>query len=191
MCTTEECPYAHVKVDPNAPVCQEFVSGHCLRGVSCTKKHLTPRMIRQLRQSKALQASRLFEWLSTDSRAKGGCQLRLSSPDPASCFVLVQVLRQGTAVQLACCTPFHLINSTMLSNLSCLATGHFCALLQWTCQGLWCLHTSCYSVHSSSVQADSCTSQQSKATVAQAHAAEAGQSVLQDEDLDLRPAFLR
>ncbi|KAL0045522.1 hypothetical protein WJX82_008974 [Trebouxia sp. C0006] len=94
LCTTEECPYAHVKVDPNAPVCQEFVSGHCPRGVSCTKKHLTPRMIRQLRQSKALQA-------------------------------------------------------------------------------------------------DSCTSQQSKATVAQAHAAEAGQSVLQDEDLDLRPAFLR
>ncbi len=60
LCTTEECPYAHVKVDPNAPVCQEFVSGHCPRGVSCTKKHLTPRMIRQLRQSKALQASRLL-----------------------------------------------------------------------------------------------------------------------------------
>ncbi|KAL0039824.1 hypothetical protein WJX77_009071 [Trebouxia sp. C0004] len=94
LCTTEECPYAHVKVDPNAPVCQEFVSGHCPRGVSCTKKHLTPRMIRQLRQSKALQA-------------------------------------------------------------------------------------------------DSCTSHQSKATLAQAHAAEAGQPMLQDEDLDLRPAFLR
>ena len=54
----EDCPYAHVKVDPNAPVCQEFVAGHCPRGVACTKKHLTPRMIRQLRQSKALQASR-------------------------------------------------------------------------------------------------------------------------------------
>ncbi|KAL3143385.1 Zinc finger CCCH domain-containing protein 3, variant 2 [Trebouxia sp. C0009 RCD-2024] len=58
LCTTEDCPYAHVKVDPNAPVCQEFVAGHCPRGVACTKKHLTPRMIRQLRQSKALQASR-------------------------------------------------------------------------------------------------------------------------------------
>ena len=57
VCTTEDCPYAHVKVDPGAPVCQEFVSGHCPRGVACTKKHLTPRMIRQLRQSKALQAS--------------------------------------------------------------------------------------------------------------------------------------
>ncbi|KAL0028308.1 hypothetical protein WJX79_008990 [Trebouxia sp. C0005] len=94
LCTTEECPYAHVKVDPNAPVCQEFVSGHCPRGVSCTKKHLTPRMIRQLRQSKALQA-------------------------------------------------------------------------------------------------DPCTSQQSKATLAQARPPEAGQPMLQDEDLDLRPAFLR
>lgn len=57
LCTTEHCPYAHVKVDPSAPVCQEFVSGYCPRGVACTKKHLTPRMIRQLRQSKALQVS--------------------------------------------------------------------------------------------------------------------------------------
>ncbi len=78
----------------------------------------------------------------------------------------------------------------MLSNLSCLATGHVCVLLQWTCQGLWCLYTSGYSVHFPPVQADSCTSQQSKATLAQAHAAEVGQPVLQDEDLDLRPAFL-
>lgn len=41
------------------------------------------------------------------------------------------------------------------------------------------------------MQADSCTSQQSKATLAQAHASEAGQPMLQDDDLDLRPAFLR
>ena len=41
------------------------------------------------------------------------------------------------------------------------------------------------------VQADSGTSQQSKATVSQVHAVEAGQPMLQDEDLDLRPAFLR
>lgn len=64
VCTTEDCPYAHVKVDPHAPVCQEFVSGHCPRGVACTKKHLTPRMIRQLRQSKALQASRVWQCFS-------------------------------------------------------------------------------------------------------------------------------
>lgn len=67
LCTTEDCPYAHVKVDPNAPVCQEFVAGHCPRGVACTKKHLTPRMIRQLRQSKALQASRQVSQGSTSS----------------------------------------------------------------------------------------------------------------------------
>jgi len=75
LCTTEDCPYAHVKVDPNAPVCQEFVSGHCPRGVSCTKKHLTSRMIRQLRQSKALQASRL---LLNDSAQKAGQNVFLS-----------------------------------------------------------------------------------------------------------------
>ncbi|KAA6424093.1 MAG: Zinc finger CCCH domain-containing 3 [Trebouxia sp. A1-2] len=111
LCTTEECPYAHVKVDPNAPVCQEFVSGHCPRGVSCTKKHLTPRMIRQLRQSKALQASRLLNGSAQTAGKK--------------------------------------------------------------------------------LVADPCTSQQSKATLAQARPPEAGQPMLQDEDLDLRPAFLR
>ena len=79
----------------------------------------------------------------------------------------------------------------MLSNLSCLATGHFRALLQRSCQGFWCLYPSGYSVHFPPVQADSGTSQQSKAIVAQAHAVEGGQPMLQDEDLDLRPAFLR
>ncbi len=77
----------------------------------------------------------------------------------------------------------------MVSDLSCLATGHFCALLQWTC-ALWCLCTS-GQVQFFSVQADSCTSQQIKANLAQAHAAEAEEPMLQDEDLDLRPAFLR
>lgn len=86
----------------------------------------------------------------------------------------------------------YLINSTMLSNSSCLATGRVCALLQWTCQGFWCvcvhLVIQCIFPH---VQADPCTSQQSKATLAQARPPEAGQPMLQDEDLDLRPAFLR
>ena len=56
MCTNEQCPYAHVNVDPVAPICQDFVRGHCPRGTACPRRHMTPRMIRA---SKVLAAKRL------------------------------------------------------------------------------------------------------------------------------------
>ena len=56
MCTNEQCPYAHVNVDPVAPICQDFVRGHCPRGTACPRRHMTPRMIRA---SKILAAKRL------------------------------------------------------------------------------------------------------------------------------------
>jgi hypothetical protein len=39
ICTNPDCPYLHVKVDPNAEVCQDFLKGYCPRGESCTMKH--------------------------------------------------------------------------------------------------------------------------------------------------------
>ncbi|KAK9848568.1 hypothetical protein WJX84_009498 [Apatococcus fuscideae] len=53
MCSNEDCPYLHVNLDPAAPVCRNFVRGYCPRGALCPHKHLTPKMVRDLRASKS------------------------------------------------------------------------------------------------------------------------------------------
>lgn len=53
-CTKEKCPYLHKKVDPAAPVCRAFVEGLCLRGAFCLQKHLSARMVKELRASHSL-----------------------------------------------------------------------------------------------------------------------------------------
>ncbi|BDA49131.1 probable zinc finger CCCH domain-containing protein 3 at C-terminar half [Coccomyxa sp. Obi] len=56
-CTKENCPYLHKKVDAAAPVCRAFVEGVCLRGVLCPHKHLSARMVKELRASRTLGAT--------------------------------------------------------------------------------------------------------------------------------------
>ena len=53
-CTKENCPYLHRKIDLGAPVCRAFVEGVCLRGALCPHKHLTARMVKELRASRSL-----------------------------------------------------------------------------------------------------------------------------------------
>lgn len=40
-CTNQECRYAHVAVNPSAPVCRAFASiGYCQKGAECTERHV-------------------------------------------------------------------------------------------------------------------------------------------------------
>jgi hypothetical protein len=39
VCTASACPYLHVNVNPDAPVCQGFVRGFCATGEACVNKH--------------------------------------------------------------------------------------------------------------------------------------------------------
>lgn len=39
MCSNASCPYLHVNVSPDAPVCQDFQRGHCPLGSRCPKRH--------------------------------------------------------------------------------------------------------------------------------------------------------
>eukprot|EP01121_Diplochlamys_sp_Union-15-3_P008394 TRINITY_DN2225_c0_g1_i1.p1 TRINITY_DN2225_c0_g1~~TRINITY_DN2225_c0_g1_i1.p1 ORF type:complete len:100 (-),score=4.80 TRINITY_DN2225_c0_g1_i1:51-350(-) len=39
VCSNEQCPYSHVKVNAKADVCSDFVKGYCPRGTSCKLKH--------------------------------------------------------------------------------------------------------------------------------------------------------
>lgn len=32
MCSKEDCPYLHVKINPRAEVCLEFLKGYCKKG---------------------------------------------------------------------------------------------------------------------------------------------------------------
>jgi hypothetical protein len=41
-CTNENCRYAHVKVNPNAPVCNDYARlGYCEKGIHCKERHIT------------------------------------------------------------------------------------------------------------------------------------------------------
>ncbi len=59
MCSNEDCPYLHVNFDPAAPICKDFVRGYCPRGAVCPHKHLTPKMVKELRASKSFQVGRI------------------------------------------------------------------------------------------------------------------------------------
>lgn len=39
VCIQDNCPYAHVNVGKDAPVCQDFVNGFCGKGEDCTSLH--------------------------------------------------------------------------------------------------------------------------------------------------------
>ena len=40
-CSKPECRYAHVRVNPSAPVCREFATlGYCERGAGCAERHV-------------------------------------------------------------------------------------------------------------------------------------------------------
>ena len=40
-CSKQDCRYAHVRVNPSAPVCRDFATlGYCGRGASCTERHV-------------------------------------------------------------------------------------------------------------------------------------------------------
>jgi hypothetical protein len=43
VCTNSKCPYLHVRVNPNADVCQKFLDGFCPNGSKCKLKHILPR----------------------------------------------------------------------------------------------------------------------------------------------------
>lgn len=40
-CSNPECPYAHVRVTPGAPVCRNFATlGYCEKGAECEERHV-------------------------------------------------------------------------------------------------------------------------------------------------------
>lgn len=40
-CANPECPYAHVRVTPGAPVCRDFATlGYCGKGADCEERHV-------------------------------------------------------------------------------------------------------------------------------------------------------
>jgi len=39
VCTNLTCPYSHVKVNPRAAICPDFLKGYCPRGTTCKLKH--------------------------------------------------------------------------------------------------------------------------------------------------------
>ena len=47
-CSSADCPYLHVNHGAGAPVCPAFLRGHCPKGAACSKKHVTPKMIREI-----------------------------------------------------------------------------------------------------------------------------------------------
>lgn len=40
-CTNVSCRYAHIRVNPSAPVCRAFATiGYCCKGAECTERHV-------------------------------------------------------------------------------------------------------------------------------------------------------
>lgn len=40
-CSNSSCRYAHVRVNPSAPVCRDFATlGYCAKGAECTERHV-------------------------------------------------------------------------------------------------------------------------------------------------------
>ena len=40
LCTRDNCPYRHVKVNPDAEVCPDFLKGYCPRRDECKRRHV-------------------------------------------------------------------------------------------------------------------------------------------------------
>eukprot|EP00697_Spironema_sp_BW2_P008906 gnl/Spiro4/23640_TR11689_c0_g1_i1.p3 gnl/Spiro4/23640_TR11689_c0_g1~~gnl/Spiro4/23640_TR11689_c0_g1_i1.p3 ORF type:complete len:121 (-),score=10.24 gnl/Spiro4/23640_TR11689_c0_g1_i1:45-407(-) len=43
VCTNSKCAYSHVKTNPSAPVCPDFVNGLCAQGPNCKLRHTLKR----------------------------------------------------------------------------------------------------------------------------------------------------
>ncbi len=71
LCSNTQCPYLHVNLDPLAPVCKAFLRGYCAAGAACRSKHLTKRMVRDLRAKHTLVAGPAGE--PADKKRKVGC----------------------------------------------------------------------------------------------------------------------
>ncbi len=41
LCARENCPYRHVKVNPNAEICPEYLRGFCSAGQECKRRHVS------------------------------------------------------------------------------------------------------------------------------------------------------
>ena len=54
-CAQDNCVYLHKELPASSSVCRAYAAGFCSRGQACTQKHLTPRMLRELRASRTLR----------------------------------------------------------------------------------------------------------------------------------------
>ncbi len=52
----ELCIYLHKELPASSGVCRAYAAGFCPKGQACTQKHLTPKMLRELRASRTLRA---------------------------------------------------------------------------------------------------------------------------------------
>ena len=56
QCSKESCVYLHKELPASSGVCRAYAAGFCPKGQACTQKHLTPKMLRELRASRTLRA---------------------------------------------------------------------------------------------------------------------------------------
>ena len=111
LCTAADCPYLHVNLPPDAPVCAAFLRGHCPAGADCGHKHYTPRMVKEERRLEAARRGQQpaggsggggagTEVCSARRAGRGGKQGWLSV-----LLCLIRLTAQGAGVQAAaaCC----------------------------------------------------------------------------------------
>lgn len=80
-CTAAACPYLHVHLPPDAPVCTAFLRGHCSAGAACRQKHFTLHMVREEKRLCARRAA--ASDARQRSRRKVGGQQQEGSTAPA------------------------------------------------------------------------------------------------------------
>ena len=56
QCSKDGCMYLHKELPASSGVCRAYAAGFCPKGQACTQKHLTPKMLRELRASRTLRA---------------------------------------------------------------------------------------------------------------------------------------
>ena len=56
-CSKKDCRYLHKQLPASATVCRAYAQGFCSRGSACMQKHLSPKMLRELRATRTLRAA--------------------------------------------------------------------------------------------------------------------------------------
>ena len=56
-CSKRDCRYSHKQLPASATVCRAYAQGFCSRGSACMQKHLSPKMLRELRASRTLRTA--------------------------------------------------------------------------------------------------------------------------------------